>query len=371
MHEEDSMGIKYNEVEKTYHVSFYKRHPITKQPVRAARGGIKSKAEAHRIYTELVVLVERKLHEKVAPKWSVLIEQFRAAMIEQGLTQKTVDNYCLCLRAHTLEPWGDRCVDSITTEEIRSLIKIRAGDRAPSHQKNILKFIRSVFKYAVGTGILQRNPTPEMKFRTGDKIKRVLTEEQARTLLQKAKEYNWEWYPHVATALYTGMRNGELYALTWDKVNLNERTMLVDGSWNKKDGFKSTKSGNDRVVEIAPPLLGVLKELKLKSTDSTFVLPRIDQWDSGYQAAALRMFLTGLGLPVVRFHDLRATWATLMLGKGVQPAKVMVMGGWNDLKTMMIYMRKAGIDIRGITDVLSLHNPSREGGQIVSITEKR
>lgn len=79
------------------------------------------------------------------------------------------------------------------------------------------------------------------------------------------------------------------------------------------------------------------------------------------------MFLIGLGLPVVRFHDLRASWATLMLGKGVEPAKVMIMGGWNDLKTMMVYMRKAGINIRGITDCLKLHNPSTEPAQVVEL----
>jgi len=336
--------------------------------VRAARSGVKTKAEANRVFTELVIQVEQKLHEKIVPKWKTLLEEYRQAMLDQGMTTKTVENYCVCLKAHTLDTWADRFVDSITTEEIRALIKARVGERAPSHQKNVLKFIRGVFKHAVATGVIQRNPTPDMKFRMGDKIKRVLTEEQARLLLEKAKEYGWEWYPHVATALYSGMRNGEIYALTWDKVNLEERKMLVDSSWNSKDGFKSTKSGNDRIVEIAFPLLSIFRELKLKS-DSHFVLPRISQWDEGQQAAVLRMFLIGLGLPVVRFHDLRATWATLMLGKGVQPAKVMVMGGWNDLKTMMIYMRKAGIDIRGITDVLDLHNPSRETAKVFSILQ--
>ena len=85
----------------------------------------------------------------------------------------------------------------------------------------------------------------------------------------------------------------------------------------------------------------------------------------------MRMFLIGLGLPIVRFHDLRATWATLMLSKGVEPAKVMIMGGWNDLKTMMIYMRKAGINIRGITDCLKLHNPSYETGKLLDFVEAR
>ena len=79
----------------------------------------------------------------------------------------------------------------------------------------------------------------------------------------------------------------------------------------------------------------------------------------------------GLGLPPVRFHDLRATWATIMLSKGVQPAKVMVMGGWKDMKTMMIYTRKAGIDIRGITDCLNLHDPTQERGQVLDFVGSR
>jgi len=66
-----------------------------------------------------------------------------------------------------------------------------------------------------------------------------------------------------------------------------------------------------------------------------------------------------------RFHDLRATWATLMLSKGVEPVKVMTMGGWKDMKTMMIYIRKAGIDIKGITDRLNLHDPSQTTAHVI------
>jgi integrase len=111
------------------------------------------------------------------------------------------------------------------------------------------------------------------------------------------------------------------------------------------------------MVEIAPDLLFIFKELKLKNYDSNFVLPRIDKWDKGEQARELRMFLLGLGLPRIRFHDLRASWATVMLSRGIAPIKVMAMGGWKDLKTMQYYIRKAGVDISGISDDLSLHNP--------------
>ena len=79
--------------------------------------------------------------------------------------------------------------------------------------------------------------------------------------------------------------------------------------------------------------------------------------------------MVGLGLPPIRFHDLRATWAILLLSKGAEPIKVMMMGGWKDLKTMQAYVRKAGVDIKGATeDCLDLHDNSvRQDTQVFQI----
>ena len=142
----------------------------------------------------------------------------------------------------------------------------------------------------------------------------------------------------------------------------------MDSSWNSKDGFKDTKSGDDRMVQIAPKLMEILREVKLQNPESNFVLPRIDKWDRGEQARELRLFLSGLGLPVIRFHDLRATWATFLLSKGVEPIKVMIMGGWKDLKTMQIYARKAGVEIKGATDCPDLHsNAPKQDAQVLEL----
>lgn len=334
------MGYKYCPKENCWYAYYSKRHPITKKS-RGLRRQAKSKAEAIRLEKQLIAELEKRIHQEIVPNWEVVVHRMLESFKDRGITEKTIDTYWLCLKAHTLPVWSGRPLDSITTQEVRNLIKEKVGHRSPSHQKNVLKFIRAVFTFGVEIGAIQRNPTPKMKFRVGDKIKKVLTEEQVRFFLNKAKTLGVEWYPHWATAVYTGMRSGELFALTWDKVNLKDRQMLVDCSWNNRDGFKSTKSGDDRWVEIAPNLVPILKELKLQSEDTNFVLPRIDKWEKGEQARELRLFLTGIGLPTIRFHDLRATWATLLLSKGVEPIKVMIMGGWKDLKTMQYYVRKA------------------------------
>ena len=117
-------------------------------------------------------------------------------------------------------------------------------------------------------------------------------------------------------------------------------------------------------------MLTHLKELKIQNSDSVYVLPRIDSWDIGRQAEILRTFLIGIRLPAIRFHDLRASWCTIMMSKGIEPVKVMSMGGWRDLKTLMIYIRTAGINIRGITDLLDLHNPSRNSADVLNFEKK-
>lgn len=195
-----------------------------------------------------------------------------------------------------------------------------------------------------------------------------MTYEQAKTLLKKGRELNWEWYPHVFLALYTGMRSGELYALKWSQISFEARQIKVDCGWNVKDGFKSTKSGDERLVEISLDLLKFLKQLKRKvegQVEQDFVLPRIWRWKRGDQARELRAFLQAIGLPYekMRFHDLRATWCTMLLNLGVEPAKVMSQGGWSSLSVLMHYLRQGGISIKGSLDVLKLHDPEESLGR--------
>lgn len=75
-------------------------------------------------------------------------------------------------------------------------------------------------------------------------------------------------------------------------------------------------------------------------------------------------------MPRISFHDLRASWATVLLGKGIEPAVVMKMGGWSDLKTMERYVRLSGIETDGAADDLELHNPSKTGAEILDFTKR-
>ncbi|MFG1520322.1 tyrosine-type recombinase/integrase [Halobacteriovorax sp. ZH1_bin.1] len=289
-------------------------------------------------------------------------------MHEDDYGLNTISNYETCLKGNTNPVWGNKRISKITTSLIRNYFKEGRKKWSKSHTKNMVKYIKKVLDHAVEEGYIDRNPMPRLKIKNNSKLKTVLNEKQVKTLLFKARECRHPWYSIWATALFTGMRNGELYSLRWEDVSFDQNLINVCSSWNKHDGFKSTKNGDDRYVEISKPLKVILSELQLRNLDSEYVLPRIVKWDKGEQARVLREFLKEIELPEIRFHDTRACWATLMLSKGVEPIKLMKMGGWSDLKTMERYIRQAGVDIKGITACLDdLHDPLTSTGKILSI----
>ncbi|MBI2602834.1 MAG: site-specific integrase [Deltaproteobacteria bacterium] len=357
------MGYGFNKKLGCWEAWASARHPANGRQINTRRR-VKTEAAAKKMERQIIREIEEKVRAQMIPSWAKLVDLYLQSCKERGLALKTIYGVEKTLKAATLKIWGDRLVDSISTDEIRDLVCVDHAYLSESSQRALLKVIRLTFEFAVETAVVSRNPSPKIKFKLGQKLKTVLTYAQAKFLLNKAKELDWEWYPHVFVALYTGMRSGELFAFRWDKVDFEVARIRVDSNWNNKDGFKETKSGDDRNVDIAPELVVFLKQLKLTTGSSGFVLPRLARWTKGEQARELRMFLNAVGIPPVRFHDLRATWATLMLSRGVEPVRVMSMGGWRSMDTMMRYVREAGIDIRGISHVLKIHDPCERTGQL-------
>lgn len=121
----------------------------------------------------------------------------------------------------------------------------------------------------------------------------------------------------------------------------------------RRNEFKSTKAGYWRTVPISPELKSLLLSLR-NSTEKEFILSHIIEWRRGEQAKSLKEFCKKLNIPMIKFHTLRACFATLLISNGIEPIKVMKVCGWRDLKTMARYIRLAGIDEKGITDNLNL-----------------
>ncbi len=73
----------------------------------------------------------------------------------------------------------------------------------------------------------------------------------------------------------------------------------------------------------------------------------------GMQAQELRKFCLLTGLTSIKFHMLRACFATQLIHQGTPAIQVQKICGWKDLKTMQRYIRLAGVEIEGATEGLS------------------
>lgn len=172
----------------------------------------------------------------------------------------------------------------------------------------------------------------------------VLNPDQVRVLLDAAKQGPLEAI--VAVAVSTGMRRGELLALRWRDVDLNRGTIHVVGTLQR--GFdrqlviaETKTSRSRRQVELSDFASDALRRHRASQTEVRLLLG--EEWqdhelvfpnqfgklqDGGHLLLGQFVpLLKRAGLPRIRFHDLRHTAATLLLGRGIHPKIVSEMLG--------------------------------------------
>jgi len=117
-----------------------------------------------------------------------------------------------------------------------------------------------------------------------EKAPDILSLEEIKKFLSTAKILNHHWYPIWSFAILTGMRSGELHALSWDQIDLEKDIIIVDRSYDsnvKKDG--PTKGRYWRTIPMNSSLRNLILDLKSgpRVSDGEHVLPRSKDWDNG------------------------------------------------------------------------------------------
>ncbi len=127
---------------------------------------------------------------------------------------------------------------------------------------------------------LQRSPTFDIVLgKDSESRPEILTIGEIQTLIEKAFESDHRWKRVWATALLTGMRSGELFALECSDVDFENRLINVNKSHNcRLKTIKSTKAGYWRQVPISEDLEKVLREQFAETNASEHVFPRISDW---------------------------------------------------------------------------------------------
>ncbi len=328
--------------------------------------GIETEKEAIAIEKKLLREASEKIVKKATQgmKWEEVIHRWEIEM-RYNKTHFNYQTTTIMDHVNALRTWTAQLLKKPASEiciaDIRDVLKLmEAEGKSRSFRKAVKHTVNVVYKWGIEERLIpnvQVSPAVGVKLgpKEAEKVPEILNIDEIRKLLLEAKRFNHEWYPIWATALLTGMRNGELHALLWSDVDFDNNRLTVSKSFNTRLKIvKSTKAGHWRTVPLSPELKSLLLELKSTANGRENVLPRFWEWDKGEQARILRAFCQGVGIKPVCFHALRACFATQLLANDIAPATVMKVCGWRDLKTMQHYIRVAGINERGATDVLKL-----------------
>jgi len=325
--------------------------------------GLKTKGIALQEEKKVLRLLTEEIskQEQRGQTWLDLVDAWELA--ERNNPDRTTSDTTFIDNLSLLRRWTQYLYPLHALEIGRAEIKhiLREAEnqgRSRSFQVNLKAAINGVYKWAIDEGLLKgitKLPTEEVRLqkRNEEKLPEILTLEEVRKLISEAQTHRHPWYSVWATALLTGMRSGELHALLWTDVDLENDRIFLSKSYNPRFKIvKSTKARYWRNIPISKELKSLFLNLKAEAPEREHVLPRFWQWDRGEQAAILRRFCEEIGLKSVKFHTLRACFATQLLGSGVSSVTVQKICGWKDLKTMERYVRLAGVDERGATERL-------------------
>lgn len=181
----------------------------------------KTKAEVFRKIRELEdTIIDGTKFEAVANEW------WEAH--EETIAYNTAKGYKPAIN-RAVKVFGERQIKAITPKDIDKLIYNTSrlfAEKTVKTQKLVLNLI---FSYAVVQGYADVNPVREIKIPDGlrrEKRKAPLSDDIAK--VKKAVNEDFGLFAYMA--LYTGMRRGELLALEWKDINIEERTISVNKS---------------------------------------------------------------------------------------------------------------------------------------------
>jgi integrase len=264
------------------------------------------------------------------------------------LRPSTIKSYDSYIRLHIVPLLGDTPLGELTAQDVQRFLngRTKAG-LSPRSVQYIRAILRAALAQAMRWGYVERN-VAALASPPRQKPKQIatLTADEARRLMAATRDDRLGAL--FATALYTGMRQGELLGLRWPDVDLEAGTLRVRQAVQKIDDqwqFVEPKSANGRrTVPLCEPAREVLRRQKEQVramrahgddawTEWGLVFPSAvgTPLDSSNVTHHLQRQLATAGLPLVTFHALRHTCGSLLHQEGVPARTIMEILGHSQI----------------------------------------
>ena len=215
----------------------------------------------------------------------------------------------------------------------------KQNDKALSNTfvRRVHAVLQAALKQAVKERLIPYNPCENCRIPPKDKKEMtILPPEKIGRYLQEAEKYGV--LPMFYLELISGLRKGELVALQWSDLDIENKTISVSKQYVKNPNGELTLSRpktetSVRKISIPQDAIDLLIAEHSKHPENPYMFPSPATGEMYYPDSVVNLhkkILKDAGLPHIRFHDLRHTFATLALQNGVDVKTVSSMLGHYD-----------------------------------------
>jgi integrase len=248
-----------------------------------------------------------------------------------------IRSYEAALRDHIVPRLGRARLADVHHRDVQRIADdLLSEGRDPSTIRNALMPLRVIFRRAVEDGDLAVNPCTHLRLpAVRGRRERIASPEEAQRLLAALPDPDRAIW---ATALYAGLRRGELLALAWDDVDLATGVIRVQRAYDDKDRVEvepKSRAGR-RIVPIVGALRDALVEHKAREgLDRGLVFG--SSAETPFQPSTVwrraRASWQRAGLEPIGLHEARHTFASVLIAAGVNAKAITTYMGHASVQT--------------------------------------